>query len=54
MGGDRYAAIQEAFDVWRNMGDALEDNRTRQLVRCHALAHSVQQRDNGHTKRRVD
>jgi hypothetical protein len=53
MGGDRYAAIQEAFDVWRNMGDALEDNRTRQLVRCHALAHSVQQRDNGHTKRRA-
>ena len=42
MGGEHYRRIQESFVVWRNMTEALAHNQTRQLVRCHALAHSVQ------------
>jgi len=45
MGGELYRLIQEKFSVWHNMVEALADNRTRQLVRCHALAQSVQRHE---------
>lgn len=51
MGGEHYRRIQETFGVWHNMAEALAHNRTRQLVRCHALAHSVQKHESSDAQR---
>ncbi|MGY3318146.1 PGN_0703 family putative restriction endonuclease [Arthrobacter sp. TE12232] len=42
MHGSLYLAIQEESGLWHSLEDALKDNQTRQLARCHALAQSVQ------------
>lgn len=50
MHGSPYSAIQEESGLWHSLEDALKDNQTRQLSRCHALAQSVQRthRRNAH------
>lgn len=44
-GGPKYLHVASVSRVWRNLASAVEDNRTRQLTRCHALAQSVQNLD---------
>ncbi len=47
MTSGRYAELAARSQLWRNLDSALEDNRTRQLARCHALAESIQLQDGG-------
>lgn len=45
MHGEAYRQVAVSRGLWQDLDDALADNRTRQLTRCHALAESVQQHD---------
>ncbi|EHB57972.1 hypothetical protein MycrhDRAFT_0408 [Mycolicibacterium rhodesiae JS60] len=47
MTGDGYRQLALRSDLWSDLHAALADNRSRQLARCHALAESIQTRDDG-------
>jgi hypothetical protein len=47
MGGPIYRSLNRTRPIWRSLRSSLEDGRTRQLTRCHALAQSVQLHDGG-------
>jgi hypothetical protein len=47
MGGLRYQQLAERHPIWRDLRESLDSNATRQMTRCHALAHSVQVVDGG-------
>ena len=47
MGGPRYRQLAERQPIWRNLHESLDNNTTRQMTRCHALAQSVQVVDGG-------
>jgi hypothetical protein len=49
MRGPRYLELGHRRGVWADINESLEDNQTRQLTRCHALAESVQERDSAGT-----
>ncbi|MBP3037451.1 hypothetical protein J2M53_14470 [Arthrobacter sp. zg-ZUI100] len=46
-GQAKYVEIARLSALWHDMAAAVNDNRTRQLTRCHALAQSVQHHDGG-------
>lgn len=47
MGGLRYQQLAECHPIWRDLHASLDNNVTRQMTRCHALAQSVQIVDGG-------
>lgn len=47
MGGPRYRQLARLHPLWRDLNASLENNATRQMTRCHALAQSVQIVDSG-------
>ena len=51
MSGVGYRDLASTRNVWISLSDALADNRTRQLTRCHAIAEAVQHHDD-HTSSR--
>lgn len=48
-GEAKYIELARRSALWHDMAAAVNDNRTRQLTRCHALAQSVQHHDGGFT-----
>jgi hypothetical protein len=50
MGGLPYQRLTQHRPIWKDLHASLEDNATRQMTRCHALAQSVQAIDCGHAE----
>lgn len=47
MRGIHYQQLAERHPIWRDFQQSLDNNATRQMTRCHALAQSVQVVDGG-------